>query len=229
MWITIIFFLILRGHSFTFIRTKTASQDELNFILDFITPQSVCLIVSMIFHLLNFALIILWFMILIVYIKIEGDYKLREKWHLTIDGIVKNRRWYFISSIIECVCATMIRKTWITSDKFQFDDSIVKYSRRQASGSVTRSARRNRVQASRRIMQNGAGLPAAAPTHARDRSIYRTERPPGGWSRAHLERTYVNISRRAAKGLRPRRFILMQDRRDLMISIFDSHSVAATL
>ncbi|EFN68726.1 hypothetical protein EAG_07974 [Camponotus floridanus] len=63
---------------------------------------------------------------------------------------------------------------------FEFDDSIVKYSRRQASGSVTRSARRNRVQASRRIMQNDAGLPATAPTHARDRSIYRTERPPGG-------------------------------------------------
>lgn len=68
----------------------------------------------------------------------------------------------------------------MNNDIFQLDDSIVKYSRRQPSGSVTRSARRNRVQASRRIMQNGAGLPATAPTHARDRSIYRTERPPGG-------------------------------------------------
>ncbi|KYQ56953.1 hypothetical protein ALC60_04157, partial [Trachymyrmex zeteki] len=54
-----------------------------------------------------------------------------------------------------------------------------KVRRHQPGGSVTRSARRGRVQASRRIMQNGAGLPAAAPT-CTDRSIYRTGGPPRG-------------------------------------------------
>ncbi|KYM80741.1 hypothetical protein ALC53_08910 [Atta colombica] len=69
--------------------------------------------------------------------------------------------------------------TLLTVRRNVHDRHIYYHTRHQPGGSVTRSARRDRVQASRRIMQNGAGLPAAAPT-CTDRSIYRTGRPPRG-------------------------------------------------
>ncbi|KYN16987.1 hypothetical protein ALC57_10759 [Trachymyrmex cornetzi] len=62
---------------------------------------------------------------------------------------------------------------------FNFISTVLFLRRHQPGGSMTRSARRGRVQASRRIMQNGAGLPVAAPT-CTDRSIYRTGGPPRG-------------------------------------------------